>query len=175
VVVLKEIAPSVTRVAVLRDPSVISGNAQFAAIQSMASLFAVELLPVDVNDPHKIEHSITAFAREPNGGLIVTASIQATIHRDLIIALAARHRLPAVYPTPFYVAAGGLISYGSVFDEQYRRAADYVNRILKGAKPADLPVQAPIKYEMVLNLKTARALDLEIPDIVFARIDRSVE
>jgi ABC-type uncharacterized transport system substrate-binding protein len=172
---LKEIAPSVTRVAVLRDPSVISGNAQFAAIQSMASLFAVELLPVDVNDPHKIEHSITAFAREPNGGLIVTASIQATIHRDLIIALAARHRLPAVYPTPFYVAAGGLISYGSVFDEQYRRAADYVNRILKGAKPADLPVQAPIKYEMVLNLKTARALDLEIPDIVFARIDRSVE
>jgi putative ABC transport system substrate-binding protein len=172
---LKEIAPGVTRVAVLRDPTVVSGNAQFAAIDSVAASFGVALSPVDVVDAERIERSMAAFAHEATGGLIVTASIQATIHRDLIIALAARHRLPAVYPTPFYVSAGGLISYGSVFNDQYRRAADYVNRILKGAKPADLPVQAPVKYEMALNLKTAKTLGLDVPRIVFARVDQVFE
>ena len=146
---LKEIAPGVTRAAVLRDPAIASGIGQFGAIQAVAPSLGVELSPVDVRDAGEIERAVTAFARSGNGGLIVTASALATRHRDLIITLAARHRLPAVYASRYFVTAGGLISYGPDLIDQYRRAAGYVDRILKGEKPADLPVQAPTKYELV--------------------------
>jgi putative ABC transport system substrate-binding protein len=172
---LKEIAPGLMRAAVTRDPGNIAGAAQFAAIQTVASSLGTELRPFDVRDAGEIERSVTAFARQPNGGLIVTSSAPAQIHRDLIIKLAARHRLPAVYPLRFYVAGGGLISYGIDVIDQYRRAAGYVDRILKGEKPADLPVQAPTKYETVINLKTAKALGLDVPATVLARADEVIE
>ena len=152
-----------TRAAVLRDPAIASGIGQFAAVQAVAPSLGVELSPVDVRDAAEIERAVTAFARSGNGGLIVTASALATRHRDLIITLAARHRLPAVYACRCFVTAGGLISYGPDYVDQFRRAAGYVDRILKGEKPADLPVQAPTKYELVINLKTAKALGLTVP------------
>jgi putative ABC transport system substrate-binding protein len=158
---LKEIAPHVTRVAVLRDPAIASGTGQLGAIQSVAPSFGVELSPVNMRDVPEIERAVTVFARSSNGGLIVTGSALAAVHRDLIIALAARHRLPAVYFGRYLGAGGGLISYGPDPIDIYRRAAGYVDRILKGEKPADLPVQAPTKYELVINLKTAKALGLE--------------
>jgi putative tryptophan/tyrosine transport system substrate-binding protein len=160
---LKQIAPSVTRVAVLRDATQGGGNSEFAVIQAMAPLLRVEVNPVNVRDAGEIERATAAFARFSNGGLIVTAGPTTAIHRELIIALAARHKLPTIYFQRIFVAAGGLISYGSDFVDQYRRAAGYVDRILKGEKPADLPVQAPTKYELVINLKTAKALGLTVP------------
>jgi putative tryptophan/tyrosine transport system substrate-binding protein len=172
---LKEISPRVTRAAVLRDPIIASGVGQFAAIQSTAPSFGVELSPIDVRDAGEMERAITAFASEPNGGLIVTASQTAVLHRDLIVALAARHKLPTVYSNRLYVAGHGLISYGPDLIDPYRRAASYVDRILKGEKPADLPVQAPTKYDLVINLKTAKALGLEIPSSVLARADAVIE
>ena len=172
---LKEIAPGVTRAAVLRDPGIAAGIGQFGAIQAVAPSLGVEVSPVNVRDASEIERAVAAFARPPNGGLIVTASAAATLHRDLIIALAARHKLPAVYPERFFVAAGGLVSYGPDLIDQYRRAAGYVDRILKGEKPADLPVQAPTKYELVINLKTAKALGLEVPPTLLARADEVIE
>jgi putative ABC transport system substrate-binding protein len=172
---LKEIAPSVTRAAILRDPGITGGIGQWAAIQTVAPSLGVELRPVDVRDPTEIERSLTAFARAPNGGLIVTGSASSTVHRGPIIRVAARHRLPAVYPFRRFVADGGLISYGPDTIDQYRRAAAYVDRILKGEKPADLPVQAPTKYELVINLKTAKALGLEVPPILLARADEVIE
>ena len=173
--VLKEIAPGVTRAAVIRDPALASGPGQFAAIQSIAPSLGVEVSPVNVRDAGEIERAITAFAHSPNGGLIVTGSALVGLHRHLIIALAARHKLPAVYVERTYVAAGGLVSYGSDFLDQYRRAASYVDRILKGEKPADLPVQQPTKYELVINLKTAKALGLEVPPTLLARADEVIE
>jgi len=173
--VLKQIAPQVTRVAVLRDATVPSGEAQLVAIHSAAPRFGVELSPVDVRERDKMEPTLTAFAREGNGGLIVTASTIALSHRDLIIALAARQRFPAVYPNPIYVNDGGLISYGPVALDQFRRAADYVDRILKGAKPGDLPVQAPVRFEMALNLKTAKAIGLDVPRIVLQRATQVID
>jgi putative ABC transport system substrate-binding protein len=172
---LKEIAPGVTRVAVLRDPSIAAGPAQFAAIQAVAPSLGVELRPVDVRDGDEIERAITAFAQNPNSGLIVTGSPLAAFHRDLIIALAVRHRLPAVYFGRGWAAAGGLISYGPDFLDPFRRAAGYVDRILKGEKPADIPVQAPTKYELVINLKTAKALGLNVPNTLIGRADEVVE
>jgi putative tryptophan/tyrosine transport system substrate-binding protein len=172
---LKEIAPGVTRAAVLRDPAVASGIGQFGAVQIVAPSFGVELSPVDVRDAGEIERGVTAFARGLNGGLIVTGSAAAIVHRELIATLAARHRLPAVYPGRYSVTAGGLISYGPDLIDQFRRAAGYVDRILKGEKPADLPVQAPTKYELVINLKTARALGIDIPTSVLARADEVIE
>ena len=159
---LKEIAPRVTRAAVLRNPAIAAGSGQLGAIQAVAPSFGVELSPVNVRDAGEIERAVAAFARSPNGGLIVTASAAAQLHLDLIITLAARHKLPAVYADRIYVTGGGLISYGPDRIDQYRRAAGYVDRILKGEKPADLPVQAPTKYELVINLKTAKALGLDI-------------
>ena len=172
---LKEIAPSLTRAIVLWDPAIAGGIGQFAIIQSVATSAGVDLKPVNLGDAGEIERAITAFARAPNGGLIVTASALSTVHRDLIIALAARHKLPAVYYERFFVAAGGLISYGANFIDQYRRAAGYVDRILKGEKPADLPVQAPTKYELVINLKTAKALGITMPPSLLARADEVIE
>jgi putative tryptophan/tyrosine transport system substrate-binding protein len=172
---LKEIAPRVTRVAVIRDQSLTSGTAQFAAVQSVAPSFGVELSPVGVRDAGEIERGVAGFARTPNGGVIVTGSPLSGVHRDLIIALAARHRLPAVYGFRFFASAGGLISYGPDIVDQYRRAAGYVDRILKGEKPGDLPVQAPTKYELVINLKTAKTLGLEIPSSVLARANEVIE
>jgi ABC-type uncharacterized transport system substrate-binding protein len=172
---LKEIAPGVTRVAVLRDPAVPTGPAQFGVIQAAAPSLRVEVNPVNVRDAGEIERAVAAFARSANGGLIVTGSNLVTLHRDLIITLAARHKLPAVYYERFFVAASGLVSYGPDFVDQYRRAAGYVDRILKGEKPADLPVQAPTKYELVINLKTARALGLEVPSTLLARADEVIE
>ena len=162
---LKQIAPGVTRAAVLRDPAIAAGIGQFAVIQSVAPSVGVEVSPVNVRDAGEIERAVAAFARSANGGLIVTASALAAVHRDLIVALAARHKLPAVYSDRFFVTGGGLISYGPDLVDQYRRAAGYVDRILKGEKPADLPVQAPTKYELVINLKTAKALGLDVPPI----------
>src|SRR5262245_20402351 len=172
---LKEIAPRVTRVAVLRDPAIASGIGQFGAVQIVAPSLGVGLSPVDVRDAGEIERAVSAFASGLNGGLIVTASPLTTVHRNLIVTLAARHKLPAVYPTRYYVAAGGLISYGPDLLDQYRRAASYVDRILKGEKPADLPVQAPTKYELVVNLKTAKALGLAMPPAVLGRADEVIE
>jgi ABC-type uncharacterized transport system substrate-binding protein len=172
---LKEIAPGVTRVAVIRDPAITAGIGQFGAIQSVAPSFGVELNPVNVRDAGEIERAIAAFARSSNGGLIVTASALSVVHRDLIITLAARHKLPAVYFARNFVADGGLISYGPDTVDQFRRAAGYVDRILKGDKPADLPVQAPTKYELVINLKTAKALGFEIPPTLLARADEVIE
>ena len=172
---LREIAPGVTRVAVLRDPSMAAGPAQFAAVQAVAPSLGVELRQVDVRDGNEIERAITTFAQNPNSGLIVTGSPLASSHRDLIIMLAARHRLPAVYFAQYWAAAGGLISYGSDFVDQFRRAAGYVDRILKGEKPADMPVQAPTKYELVINLKPAKALRLTVPQSLLARADEVIE
>jgi len=172
---LKEIAPGVTRVAVFRDPSIAAGPGQFAAIQVAAPSLGVELRPFAVRDEGEIERALALFAQSPNSGLIVTGGPQAASHRDLIIALAARHRLPAVYFGRYWAAAGGLISYGSDLLDPFRRAAGYVDRILKGEKPADMPVQAPTKYELVINLKTARALGLTIPPSVLARADEVIE
>jgi putative tryptophan/tyrosine transport system substrate-binding protein len=172
---LKQIAPSITRAAVLRDAALASGPGQFAAIQSVAPSLGVELTPVNVRDPGEIERAVTTFARSGNGGLITTGSAATALHRDLIIALAARHRLPAVYIERFFITAGGLISYGPDFVDQFRHAAGYVDRILKGEKPADLPVQAPTKYELVINLKTAKALGLTVPDSLLARADEVIE
>jgi putative tryptophan/tyrosine transport system substrate-binding protein len=170
---LKEIAPRVTRVAVLRDLTI--GPAQLSAIQAVAPSFGVELSAVGVRDAGEIERIVAAFAGSSDAGLIVTASTSAMVHRDLITMLAARYRLPAVYPFRYYVTAGGLISYGANSTDPFRRAANYVDRILKGEKPADLPVQAPSKYELVINLKTAKALGLEIPASVLARADEVIE
>ena len=170
---LKEIAPRLTRVAVLRDLTI--GPAQLSAIQAVAPSFGVELSPVGVRDADEIERTIAAFARSSNAGMIVTASTSALIHRRLIVMLAARHRLPAVYSWRYFATAGGLISYGPNPIDMYRRAANYVDRILKGEKPADLPVQAPTKYELVINLKTAKALGIEMPASVLARADELIE
>jgi len=172
---LKEIAPSLTRVSVLRDPTLATGIGLLAAMQGAAQALRVDLSPVGVGDAGEIERAVIAFAREPNGGLIVLPGPLTTLHRKLISTLAARHKLPAVYSNRFYVAAGGLISYGPDFVDQYRRAAAYVDRILKGEKPADLPVQAPTKYELVINLKTAKALGLDVPATVLARADDVIE
>ena len=172
---LKEIAPGVTRAAVIRDPAIAAGIGQFGAIQSVAPSVGVELNPVNVRDAPEIERAVTAFARSSNGGMIVTGSPLALVHRDLIITLAARHKLPAVYVERYFVAAGGLISYGPNRVDQFRQAAAYVDRILKGEKPADLPVQAPTKYELIINLKTARTLGLEVPPTLLARADEVVE
>jgi putative ABC transport system substrate-binding protein len=172
---LKQIAPSVTRAAVLRDPTLTSGIGQFAVIQSVAPSIGVAVRPVNVRDAGEIERDITAFARAPNGGLILTSSALALRHRELIIALAARHKLPTVYYRRYFVTTGGLISYGYDLTEQYRRAAGYVDRILKGEKAADLPVQAPTRYELVINLKTAKALGLEVPATVLVRADEVIE
>jgi putative tryptophan/tyrosine transport system substrate-binding protein len=173
---LKEIAPGVKRVAVVRDPSVPAGSGGLAAIQTVAPSLGVELTPVGVRDAGEIERAIAAFARSSNGGLILvgpTSSVRR--HFDLVVALAARHRLPAVYPNRLFVTGGGLISYAPDSVDQYRRAAGYVDRILKGEKPADLPVQAPTKYELVINLKTAKALGLEVPATVLARAAEVIE
>ena len=172
---LKQIAPGVTRVAVLRDPTQGSGTSLFAAIQAVAPLLKVEVNPVNVRDDDEIERGINAFARGSNDGLIVTVGTLATIHRDRIIALAARHRLPAVYPYRFFVTSGGLISYGPNQTDQYGQAAGYVDRILKGEKAADLPVQFPTKFEMVLNLKTAKTLGLTIPLTLYALATEVIE
>jgi ABC-type uncharacterized transport system substrate-binding protein len=172
---LKEIAPRVTRAAVLRDPAVASGIGQFGAVQIVAPSLGMELSPVDVRDAVEIERAVAAFASGLNGGLIVTASALGIIHRKLITTLAAQHRLPAVYSDRLFVPGGGLISYGPDRVSQFRRAAGYVDRILKGEKPADLPVQAPTKYELVINLKTAKALGLEVPATVLARADQVIE
>ena len=173
---LKEIAPWVKRVAVIRDPSVPAGSGGLAAIQTVAPSFGVELTPVGVRTTDEIERGLTAFARSANGGLITVGPASSVErHRDLIITLAAKHRLPAVYGPRFFVTSGGRISYGADPVDQYRRAAGYVDRILKGEKPADLPVQAPTKYELVINLKTARALGLEVPPTLLARDDEVIE
>jgi putative tryptophan/tyrosine transport system substrate-binding protein len=172
---LKQIAPGVTRAAVLRDPAITSGIGQFAVIQSVAPSVGVEVSAINVRDAGEIERAVTAFARSSNGGLIVTASALAVLHRQPIIALAARHKLPAVYYRRYFVTSGGLISYGYDVVEQFRGAAGYVDRILKGATPADLPVQAPTKYELVINLKTAKALGLDVPTTVLARADEVIE
>jgi putative ABC transport system substrate-binding protein len=171
---LKEIAPGVKRAAVLRDAAT-SGMGQFGAIQAVAPSVGVEVSPVNVRDAPEIERAVAAFARSPNGGLIVTGSALTIFHRELLITLAARYRLPAVYPYKFFVARGGLISYGTDTTDPYRRAAGYVDRILKGEKPADLPVQAPTKYELVINLKTAMALGLTVPPTLLAIADEVIE
>jgi ABC-type uncharacterized transport system substrate-binding protein len=172
---LKEIAPNVTRAVVIRDPTLASGSGQLGAIQAVAPSFGVELTPVGVRDADEIERGVATFARSSNGGLIVTASNVATLHRDLIVTLAARHRFPAVYSNRLFVTGGGLISYSPDRIDQFRRAAAYVDRILKGEKPADLPVQAPTKYELAINLKTAKALGLEVPPTLLARADEVIE
>jgi putative ABC transport system substrate-binding protein len=172
---LKQIVPGVTRGAVLRDAALTSGIGQFAVIQSVAPSVGLEVSPVNMRDAGEIERAIAVFARSPNGGLVVTSSALAVRHRELIIALAARHKLPAVYYRRYFVASGGLVSYGYDLADQYRRAAAYLDRVLKGEKPADLPVQAPTKYELVINLKTAKALGIEIPSSVLARADEVIE
>jgi putative ABC transport system substrate-binding protein len=172
---LKEIAPGVTRAAVLRDPAVASGIGQFGAVQIVAPALGVQMTPVDVRDAGEIERAVAAFARGSHGGLIVTGSALGIVHRELIVTVAARHKLPAVFPGRFYVTSGGLISYGPDLIDQFRRAAGYVDRILKGEKPADLPVQAPTKFELVINLKTAKALGLDVPDRLLALADEVIE
>jgi putative ABC transport system substrate-binding protein len=162
-------------VGVVRDPAITAGIGQWGAIQAMASSVGVEVIPVNVRNAPEIERAVAAFARSLNGGLIVTASALAVLHRNLIVTLAARHKLPAVYWERFFVTGGGLISYGPDVVDQFRRAAGYVDRILKGEKPADLPVQAPTKYELVINLKTAKALGLEVPPALLARADEVIE
>jgi putative ABC transport system substrate-binding protein len=172
---LKQIAPGLTRVAVLRDSAIAAGAGQLGAMQAVAPSLGVELSPIGVRDAGEIERAIAAFARSPNGGLILTASALAPVHRDLIITLAARHRLPAVYYERYFAADGGLISYGPDQLDQYRRAAGYVDRILKGEKAANLPVQSPAKYELVVNLKTAKELGLTIPETILVRADEVIE
>jgi putative tryptophan/tyrosine transport system substrate-binding protein len=173
--VLKQIAPGVKRVAILRDPTIASGIGQFGAIQSAAPSLGMEAIPVNARDVGEIERDIAVVSRSSNGGVVVTGSPETNRHRDLIITVAARHRLPAVYPYRSFVVDGGLISYGPDMVDQYRRAADYVDRILKGEKPAALPVQAPTKYELVINLKTAKALGLTVPETLLARADEVIE
>jgi len=172
---LKQIEPGVTRVAVLRDPAIASGIGQFGALQSVAPSLGVELSPIDVRDAGEIERAVSTFARSSHGALIVAASPEASRHRDLIVTLAARHRLPAVYASRYFVTDGGLMSYGPDLIDQYRRAAGYVDRILKGERPADVPVQAPTKYELAINLKTAKALGLTVPQSLLARADEVIE
>jgi putative tryptophan/tyrosine transport system substrate-binding protein len=172
---LKQIAPGVTRAAVLRDTAIGSGASQFAVIQALSPSLRVEVSPVNVSSAGEIERAVAAFARAPNGGLIAAGSSPVRFHRDLIVALAARHKLPAVYYERVFVDAGGLISYGSNYVDLFRQAAGYVDRILKGEKPADLPVQSPTKYELVINLKTAKALGLQVPDSLLARADEVIE
>ena len=172
---LKQIAPLVTRAAVLRDSTNPAGIGQFGAIQSVAPSFGIEVSPVNVHDASEIERDVTAFARGPNGGLIVLSNALAIVHRDLIITLAARHRLPAVYTAGYFARGGGLISYGPDAIDPHRRAASYVDRILKGEKPADMPVQAPTKYELIINLKTAKALGLTVPPSLLATANEVIE
>jgi putative ABC transport system substrate-binding protein len=172
---LKQIMPGVTRVAVIRDPALASGIGQFGAIQSVSPLLGIELRPINVRDTSEIERGIASFALSANGGLIVTSSALAAAHRDLIVMLAARHKLPSVYFARHFVTAGGLISYGPNFVEQFRRAAGYVDRILKGEKPSDLPVQTPTKYELIVNLKTATALGINMPSALLASADEVIE
>jgi putative ABC transport system substrate-binding protein len=172
---LKQVAPSVTRAAVIRDAAITAGVGQFAVIQSVAPAVGVDVSAINMRSATEIERAVAAFGREPNGGLILTASALATIHRDLIVTLAARHKLPAVYFDRPFVAAGGLVSYGPNLVDLFRQAAGYVDRVLKGEKPADLPVQAPTKYELVINLKTAKALGLDLPATVLARADEVIE
>ena len=172
---LKEIAPHVKHAAVLRESAIAAGPGQFGAIQVVAPSLGVDVRPVDVRDAREIEREITAFAQAPNGGLIVTGSPAASVHRDLIIGLAARHRLPAVYNSGFYATSGGLLAYGPNFVDQFRQAATYVDRILRGEKPADLPVQAPADFELVINLKTAKALGLAVPPTLLARANEVIE
>jgi putative ABC transport system substrate-binding protein len=172
---LKQIAPGVTRAGVLRDPAITAGVGQFAVIQSVAPSLGVDVRPVGLRDAAEIERAVTALARAGNGGLILTSSALANIRRELIVTLAARHRLPAVYSNRVYVTGGGLVSYGADFLDLQRRAAGYVDRILKGEKPADLPVQAPTKYQLVINLKTAKALGLDVPPSVLARADEVID
>jgi ABC-type uncharacterized transport system substrate-binding protein len=172
---LKEIAPRVTRVAVLRDPIITAGVGYLAAIHALAPSIGVQVIPIDVRDTGDLARAVVAFARTPNGGLIVTADPAAIAHREAIITLAHRHRLPAVYPYRHFVADGGLMSYGIESADQYRQAAGYVDRILKGEKPGDLPVQQPTKYDLVINLKTAKALGLEVPPQLLARADEVIE
>ena len=172
---LKEIAPRVRRAAVIRDHLLTSGTAQFGVIQSVAHALGAELTPVAARSADEIERGLSTFAREPDGGVIVTGSPLTAVHRNLIIMLAARHRLPAVYPFRYFATGGGLISYGPDVADQYRRAAGYVDRILKGEKPAELPVQAPTKFETIINLKTAKALGLDVPTTLLARADEVIE
>jgi putative ABC transport system substrate-binding protein len=172
---LKEIAPRVTQAAVLRDLALAAGSGQLGAIQSVAPSLGVELKPIGVDDASAIERAVAAFARFANGGLIVTGSTLTAVHRELIVTLATRHRLPAIYPFRYFAASGGLLSYGPNSIDPYRRSARYVDRILKGEKPADLPVQAPTKYEMVINLKAAKAIGLDVPTTVLARADEVIE
>ena len=172
---LKEIAPNTTRAAVLRDPAITAGIGQWATIQSVSSSVGIEVSPISLVDAGEVESALAAFARSPNAGLIVTGSALTIVRRDLIIALAARYRLPAVYYDRYFISAGGLISYGSNNVEQFRLAAGYVDRILKGEKPADLPVQTATKYELVINLKTAKAIGLDVPSSLLARADEVVE
>ena len=172
---LKQIAPGVSRAAVLRDPTITAGIGQFAVIQSVAPSLGVDVTPVNIRNAGEIERDIAAFARIPNGGLIMTSTPLGLVHRDLIVALAARYKLPAVYPNRYFVLAGGLISYGANFLDLFRHAAGYVDRILKGEKPADLPVQAPTNYELMINLKTAKALGLNVPSTLLARADKVIE
>jgi putative ABC transport system substrate-binding protein len=172
---LKQIAPGVTRVAVLRDPFISGGVGQFGAIQSAASSFAVEVTAINMRDATEIERAIMAFAATSGGGLIVTATPLGLVHRSLIVTLAARHKLPAIYYERSFIPEGGLISYGPDFIDQYRRATTYVDRILKGEKPADLPVQAPTKYELIINLKAAKALGLTVPNTLIGRADEVIE
>jgi putative ABC transport system substrate-binding protein len=173
--VLKQIAPGVTRAAVLRDPTTSTGIGQFAVVQSVAPSAGVEVIPMSVHDAAEIERAVTAFARFSSDGLIVSTSALAVVHRDLIVTLAARHKLPTIYPERSFAAAGGLISYGPNYDDQFRRAAGYVDRILKGEKPGDLPVQAPTRYELVINLKTAKLLGLTVPPSLVAGADEVIE
>ena len=172
---LKQIAPNVTRAAIMRDPSISAGTGQFGAIQAVAPSLGVEVMPMNVSDAGEIERAVADFARTPNGGLVLTGSAMAYLHRELIVALAARHRLPTVYNDRVFVSSGGLISYGPDRADQYRQAAGYVDRILKGEKPADLPVQAPTKYELAINLKAAKALGIMVPPTLLARADEVIE
>jgi putative tryptophan/tyrosine transport system substrate-binding protein len=172
---LKEMAPSVMHVEVIRDPTTAPGIGQWAAIQTVARSFGVELRPLSIRDPAEIDRAIGVFAQYPNSGLIVTESAPAIVHRDLIVRLASHHKLPAVYADRFFVDAGGLMSYGTDTVDQNRRAAAYVDRILKGERPSDLPVQEPTKYQLVINLKTAKALDLSVPPTLLARADEVIE
>jgi ABC-type uncharacterized transport system substrate-binding protein len=172
---LRELAPGVTRVGVLRDPTVTTGIGQFGAIQTAAPSFGIDVSPINLRDAPEIERAVAAFARSSNGGLIATGSALTVVHRDLLISLSARYKLPTIYLGRHFAAAGGLMSYGPDFLDQYRRAAGYVDRILKGEKPADLPVQAPTKFELVINLKTAKVLGLEVPPTLLARADEVIE
>ena len=172
---LREMAPGVSRVAVLRDPTTTGGSGQFGALRAAAPASGMDVVPVDIHDPAEIERSLAAFARKPNGGMIVVSGALANVHRNVIVKLAAAKRLPAVYPFRLFAAAGGLMSYGNDRLEPWRGAAGYVDRILKGEKPSDLPVQAPTKFELVINLKTAKALDLNVPPSLLARADQVIE